>query len=752
MSNRTALSRAIVAALSVGYTSFAVANPTAGSPYFTDSQSSHVEDATSRGIGTVNMITCVMSAMQPDELVNTGDYIALVDENKCNAEKRSGAGNSSSGDGAQAASYMTSIVNSTRASNTDPMLTKVWISEEEQDQQMTIFVRTSASQAPSANNPFGVFRLDFCGKADSGPTTCMMNGFLDAQAGSLGFYQDEAGSGTTALQLTSVGTTTGSGKLSITENQGGMNVNQEFTFAYDQSLFLRGDQCFSRDAADPDTRFSVWRYGLYDAITGARVTRNSGFPIEYMSGGQTYHGYMGYWGLSLPPDAGSLASGATINKVDYGSGNAPTSTAFTLVKADGKLTKYTRQTTTLDKLDQIKITTFVGNDANNFFSGATPNSQYEVYWDNAAGNFKAVAQVNCGQNGCQTQSIEPEQAVAVTYFTPRGGLQGWSQSLGGEVFINLSGVTGPVQSTSVNVSYRVQDLVYPADMPAQLYCLNNCPTAAGLNAYFNQNTGTSPFGSSFNNWNSTAAANVVSYTTNAQSALLLDSAALPVAFTDSNALQQHPEFQHGVRSGRLFTSLAAAECSTGSGTYCDFKVNEASVYYVWETGANNWNQFAAVKDSSGTVVLFDAPLQVNYTVPTGAQYGQYAGKNIVLQYGGFGDLWGIPGQCVSRLTNQPVGCDTQDARYVPEFVIPMSDVTGVVTSGQTNFLVKWLDREIRFARKDLTVCSALVAPTNVTLPTAAGLRNPADPSSTFYIGVKPTVTTAPRVIHGDVKY
>ncbi|HKX44176.1 MAG TPA: hypothetical protein VJO99_23660 [Burkholderiaceae bacterium] len=42
----------------------------------------------------------------------------------------------------------------------------------------------------------------------------------------------------------------------------------------------------------------------------------------------------------------------------------------------------------------------------------------------------------------------------------------------------------------------------------------------------------------------------------------------------------------------------------------------------------------------------------------------------MLQYGGFGELWGIPGTCVSRLTNEKVSCETLDSRYVPAFVIP----------------------------------------------------------------------------------
>jgi hypothetical protein len=555
------------------------------------------------------------------------------------------------------------------------------------------------------------------------------------------------------LQLSSVGTGTGSGKLSRTETDGVASATETFAFAYDQNFFLRDNQCFSRDASDLETGLSVWRYGLYDATTGDRVVRNSGFPIEYTHGGTAYHGYLGYWGLQLPADAGVVASGATVNKVDYGSGGSPTTTAYTVVKADGKLTKYTRQGTTLDKLDKIKLNTFVNN-VTGFYAGAQANMQYELYWDNTAGNFKVTGQVNCGGNGCQTQTLQSEQTVNASFFVNQGGLQGWSQALGGEVFVKLGGIAGPIQSSTVVVNYRTQDMVYPSELPGTLYCVSNCPTAATMNAFFAPGSNAqSPYtGPTTNNFNPTAIGNVVTYTSDSVAAVLKDNTAAAVTFTDQSALESRPQFMNGVRTGRLFVTLSDAECSIGSGTYCDYKVNEADVYYQWETGANNWNQFAAVKDSGGNVVHFDAPLQVNYTVPAGIQYGQYAGKTIVLQYGGFGDLWGIPGQCVSRLTNQPLSCENDDARYVPEFVIPMSDTAGAVTAGSSNYLVKWLDREIRFARKNLTACSALTIPTNVTLPVANAAMNPADPASSIYIGVKPTVTTAPRVIHGDVKY
>jgi hypothetical protein len=197
--------------------------------------------------------------------------------------------------------------------------------------------------------------------------------------------------------------------------------------------------------------------------------------------------------------------------------------------------------------------------------------------------------------------------------------------------------------------------------------------------------------------------------------------------------------------------------------FCDWAVNSADVYYQWQTGPNTWNQFSAVKDSAGNFVHFDAPLDVTFKVPVGAQYGSYANTSLILQYNSFGNLSGIPGSCVSATTNQPVNCGAQNSRYVPQFVIPYDPSAnpqqGVVTTSAngvtTTYLVKWLQREIRFAQKNPSVCQTdgLTAPTNVQLPTQSQLKDPSDSSNTdVYLGVQPTVTSAPRVVQGDVKY
>jgi hypothetical protein len=738
------------------HSTLALADPASTSAYQTDAQKSHVEDATSRGVKQVNFITCLMHAMRPDAMVNEGNYIALVDGSKCE--------NDAEATGEATTTFNTAYVNATRTSNSDPMITRLWLEEEHDGQKASIFVHVSASEAPSASNVYGKFRMDYCGTSE-GTTSCLNNGYLEGSDTGMRYFENESTEDGTpsikAVQLNAIGTASGSGRMS-TQNS---REDSAFDFAYNTTLFRRrdqndDDQCFSRDASDPDTGISVWRYGLYDATTGARVDRSSGFQIEFVNGGETYRGYLGYWGLSLPPDAmNALTNGDTVQKVDYSGGGEPTRTDYSVVKAAGKMTKHTKHTRTLHEIDKVKFSVFVGNNGTGLFAGAHANTSYELYWDEASNSFKASAEQNCGMNGCSTSQLSPEKSVSVSFWASQPGVQGFSNSLGGEVFVALHGATTIASSDAVSVVYRVQDLVYPSQMPATLYCLRDCPTQASLTAFFAPNSHQQrPFvPDPAQNFGPATAGSQIVYHPDAATAILKDASNAPVVFTDEEALEQSQQYRNGIRSGKLFTDLGAAECNPNSGTYCEVKVNEQEVYYQWETGAGSYNQFAAVKDASGAFLQFEAPLQVNFHVPDEASYGAYRGQNILLQYSGFGELYGIPGYCVSPATNAIVSCeggDNEEKRYVAAFSIPFNSTQGRVTLGETTYLVKWLDREIRFANKDPSVCAAagLTLPSGMVLPTAAELQNPSDPASALYIGAKPVVTAAPRVIHGEVKY
>ena len=743
------------------------------SAYLMDTQKSYVQDATSDTIGGVNMIACIMSSMRPDALVNQGPYIALIDQNACDAAKSSASTSGTSASAAAAPNYMTTVVDSTRASNSDPMLVKAWISlKKDGGTAVTVYAHISATEAPSASNPYGVFRLDYCGGV-AGVSGCLMNGFMEGGSGALSYFEidnNNGGSQTIALQLNSVGTATGTGSVAAQQSGNGGNGSFAFDFAYNQNYFLRSDstintQCFSRDATDPATGLSVWQYGLYDSSTGARVERNSGFPIKYTVNGSDYQGYVGYFGLSLPAGAPTPADGSTVQQVNYQNGSAST-TDFTVVTNGGRLTRYTRQSRTLQSIDKIRFDAYVNNAA--ALGLPDSNTQYEMYWDNAAGMFVVTGEQMCSQNGCQLSTLQSPPSVAPSAWVSMGGVQGWSQSLGGDVFIDLSVVSGPVDSSAITVVYHVQDLVYPGDstVPATLYCANNCPTAASLQAYFGQsgaNPVASPYaGASYNNFQPTSVAGLTAYTV--VNAVMTDPSSQAVVDTNASAYHAFSQYQNGLMSGRLFGNLGDAQCpgTSSPANYCDYQVNSAAVYYVWQTGPGSWNQFAALKDATATFVHFDAPLNVNFNVPAGAEFGSYAGTAIILQYNGFGDLSGIPGSCVSPSTNLAVDCTTPNSRYVPQFVIPYDPTAtpqqGIATTSTngvtTTYLVKWLQREIRFAVKAASVCSIaqLVAPTGVTLPTSVSLKDPSSSSSDVYLGTQPVVTSAPRVIQGVVKY
>ncbi|HLW24619.1 MAG TPA: hypothetical protein VKT22_09700 [Steroidobacteraceae bacterium] len=781
MSNRILTAAAAALVLS---SPIAGAAPPAGSPYFTDPQQSQVQDATSQSIGQVNMITCIMSSMRPDALVNKGPYNALIDQNVCNAAKQSSASNAdSSGSSAQAPNYMAAVVNSTRASNSDPMIVSAWLSLNQQGTLVTIYAHISATEAPSESDPYGAFRLDYCGKSSSG--ACVINGFIQAGNGTLSHYEADEGGGSggggsqiTALALSSVGTSSGGGSVDVTQSQNGQSQTQSFNFAYDSSYYYREDgsnsfECFSRDASDPATVFSVGQYGLYDASSGEEVTLNSGFPIQYSVANQSYQGYVGYYGLSTQAGAPAPASGTLVKKVDYQNGGASTA-SYTLVTHGGVLARFTRQTTTLKLIDRIQLQVFVNDVTGSSLPDA--NTSYLISWSEASQQFIATGEMQCGSNGCQTGPLSNGAAsVAIEpSFWSSGGLQGWSQSLGGgSVFVALNAPATPLDATPV--TYYTQDLVYPDDpnLPAALYCVANCPTAATLQSYFTQSSGSpvaSPFlSATFNAWLPTTSP--IAYALSGNVLTGGDGSSTPALYTSSAAYQQYPQYQNGVSSGHLVASLADAACGTDPNTampqYCDWTMAAAAVYYQWQTGPNNWNQFTAIKDSSGAFAHFDAPFNVTFNVPANTSgnfpYGNYAGTTMILQYGGFGNLWGIPGSCVSSLTNQPIACNDPSgtALYVAAFEVPYDPSAtpqrGVVTMSSggstTTYLVKWLNRQILLAQKPVSTCTnAGLSTSSAALPSASGLADPSDPSSAVYNGVEPTVSSAPRVIQGQVMY
>jgi hypothetical protein len=737
MNRKYVLRTAVAAALLGG--SVAEAAPPANSPYVTDAQNLYVQDETAQGIGSLNMVLCVIGSMDAGDMVNAGPYVALVDMNKCQSAK----GSDSSGS-AGATNYANAIVNVMRATNNDPMIAKVWLSFTEEGNPIKVYAYLSATQSPTQAPPYGAFRLDYIGEKGG---VVGFNGYIDSTtAGVIKFLETGAQSSDTALAMSASSTTSGSGSMHIANNNGSGAI--DFDFAYNPSYFHRSDgthdRCFDRSKANAS--LAVWQYGTYDATDGTRVDEaNPGFQVLASFGGNSYYGFANYWGINFQgfdiPD-GTPVAGVTVTDQRPGNTNN-----YALNKVGGKLTKWTQATATLGALDGIPLS--YGGNLTGITSG-NPNvtgfNNWVLQWSSAAGTFEVVGIQNCGSNGCFTSKLSPTATVNANAFNTVP-VSGWANSYGGNINIPP---TGSAHVAGDAVFYYTQSTVTPGSSALSLYCLNQCPTGAQLAAY--SSGGATPFsnGTGTQWFSAPDLAHTVSYTFGA--AGLVDGNNAPVILESASQYPANsPYARNGIQTGWLVdTPLTNADCPQGmpGGTVCQSA--DPATYYTWQTGPNQWNQSLWLT-RGGNVVPFDPPQNIAYTVPTGAAYGSYSGLPILLQFNGFGNLGGIPGSCVNPSDNAPEDCGTNGASYVPTFSIPdgtTMTLPSLSGSTSTQLIVKALNGAIllKSLGSNATQCSSMTL-TPLTLP-SGGLHDPSNASDTEYLGTVPTVTSAPKVIDG----
>ncbi len=740
----------LISTLLLGSAVWAVPMPPAGSPFYTDPQNEYVQDATSDAIGSVNMVLCIMNAMNVSGsgMLNVGPYVALIDMNKCQAHGSTGSSTGGASGATAAENYMTAVVGATRASNADPMISKIWMSLTENGSAKDIYVKVTATQSPTDVPPYGVFRLDYIGKI-AGGGAMQFNGYIDSAAGTLKFLETGPNSSNVALSMTAGTTTSGSGTMNT---GGGMMSAVTYNFNYNPSYFRRSesggvnDQCFDRAKANASR--SVWRYGTYKVADGTRVDQaNPSFQITATYQGGSYYGSAGYYGINFQGlDLNTIPDASPISGLVVSDQRPNNSTTYSLSKVSGKLTKWTSVSTTLAAMDGIPFT--FNGDMTGKASGGLPANptgwgNWQMQWNNTAGNFTVVGTQVCGMNGCTLSTLTTPATVNANAFNGMA-ISGWSDSFGGNINIPSSAVAH-VSGDPVN--YFVQSVVIPGSpsAPTALYCLSNCLDTASVAAANADNSGAAmPFNATTNHqWFSApnAGGATVSYTFDGGG---LKNAGTAMIVNNASYFASSTMYQFGVMSGRLFDT-AFASCLTGTAV-CE--PSAPSVYYTWSTGTGQWNQTMWLKNGS-TVVAFDPPQNVSYTVPTGAAYGTWAGKTIQLQFNGFGNLYGIPGYCVNPVNNSPADCSTGNVRYVPMFSIPDS---AAMTLNGTPIIVKALDAEVRL--NDLGAGAAACSGMSLAgqTPPVGGTHDMSSSSDAYYIGVKPTVTASPKVIDGIVQY
>jgi len=723
----------------------------ADTPYSTDPVSTWVYDPSIQPLDLVNMILCLMDQTQADEMVNQGTYLALVDFNRCQQGQSGGGNSGQSASGGKGAQYWNFVVNSSRASNGAPQIVKVWISGIEPDGpaaggEFRVDVETTITEGVSDANPFGVFTMNYAfpdgvGGYDGGGTLKTVS----ASGGQVAFTVIEK-EGTEQVSYApgesfhyTAGTvemlpdgTVGRARTVIQDegNDGGFDYSDGGAFgisfdtdhmrravADDPTLLVGGT--FSSDVCLSRTSYvtQVWRYDLYHAADGTwngaavtggqRVKVNSGFPFTYDNAGETVFGHIGYWGMWVEDPTLDIADGATIQKMNFSTG---TTTPYTVVKAPGKLVRRSAMQLALAKL--VGETLQFWGEVDD--GGGARFSQWQVAYNGSA--FLVNAEITgFDETGPVTTPVSP--AVDIT---PSAGnwLGLWSDSLGGDV--NFVG-------GDAGVTFYSQEFVGPDDAvfdsgTLALHCVQRCLKA---------DIGTSDVATWDGVYGTDAAFDLSSGVTDYAldpTDMTLTLGGNPVALQDG-VDTSGTEHDWGMSTGEMVTTDVLATMTDMSDLWDPAVV---SVTYRWETGTNDWNRFVGVKNGSGVFAAFDKPIQFAYEHATANDINGDAthdGKTFRLNYGGNGDLWGIPAQP-----------DPDTGRWYSLFSI--ADGTLMGPTG-TEFVIKGREREQSMA-EDAGACTGLT----LTAPAAA---LPTEADATPAIGAMPEVTDAPAVIDGELQ-
>ena len=726
------------------------------SDYERDETFTFVEERSVEAFDTINEILCMAAQTRYEALLNVGPYKALVDRTQCETERDDAAsadGADAQSSGASRPDYMQWTVDSSRRDNGSPHVVEVWVREEPEhpdEPAKLIFAKLVITQSASTDNPYGIFELNFeghplevsgaarTGAARSGEAEPLFKGYMRTRRDATGdvllqFISADGGSGPEQFMERATlnrNDTGGRGTTSVERRSEEGSGEATYDIAFSDTHFLRHDGvealCLDRNQFDE----TAWRYGLYDAATGSRIAPRSGFPVKVTQNGQTYYGWIGYWGMWFP-DHVVLHSGDTVYRLGPGDEDGVAAQVFI---APGKLRRHTRRDTTLAEIANIPLD----------WRDETQQASYRVIWTGAA--LTKIARFD-EPTGTWAELLPP-QPLALTglrYDT----LFLWSQALGGNVRVKLdctsnepSGPGEPLTfdcsaAADAAVALYTETVVYPSDsVPQALACMAQCPNGAdngSSNPYFDDS------GLQFQSV-PPASASSIAYAFD-DDAMVLMHGATPIVQTAAN-----PAHPWGIHSGALFeptpANLARLACEwdiSGNST-CGWQAWEKlDEYYTWESGPNDWNMLTALRNGAGELERFEPPLAVRYVhaqSDPAAPDHKYDGTTLYLEYGGFGNLHGIPGKCVDRATGDDTSCGP-GTRWIPELTIP----DGSAIEGESaTYLSKALEKEQRMRSVDPSSCSALRL-VSYALPGIDDWRAPS-------IGAEPAVAGPPAVVGG----
>ena len=169
-----------------------------------------------------------------------------------------------------------------------------------------------------------------------------------------------------------------------------------------------------------------------------------------------------------------------------------------------------------------------------------------------------------------------------------------------------------------------------------------------------------------------------------------------------------------------------------------------------------------IYDSGGNTVAFDPPKMLYFSVPDNATlYREDAGKSLRLEYGGFGNLHGIPGNVIDINTGENLGQYfdgdwKSNYRYLSRFIIPSGSELTDKASG-LSYKVKALNGEEYLSLAPEALGTVTYTSTSDDLIPDSLMIDVGPNGGDNFIGIKPAKSEMinggePSVIHGKVLF
>jgi hypothetical protein len=577
----------------------------AGTDYTNQEKEVWVDDTDA--LDMVNSILGVCKETAYQSFVNQGPYKALVKPVSESEQSQGGSSTSSS----TTESLMEVTLDVTRASNSDPMIIKIWVEESDGPGDMPMLIRGyfEVSAGVSAQYPYGQMEAHFKSNAlnpdgSEGDQLFTMAMKVGAEAGDVVIQFVETGSDgggnyqwDNKVRVVANETVT-QGNAYVYEYENSVWDGEEeetLYYAFNENYLKEFDGVETDVLNKNDFEYIVYRYKLFRWDDGSKVTRNSGFPIQLAGGQNAYIGYYGLWA----PYGTQTNDGDTVTRPDTGE-------EYTLVKKGGKLKKHTKNQLTVSDLNGVEMS----------YWGQQDQIDYIITWDENDQKFKKIGYRN--QENGQIIYYDPAEQVVIDDMNEWTGA--WCEALNAYLPLGRLYAGVDVPESGDILSYHAEEVVNPGTLAGDLTLYF---WGFALNAPIDQDVIDGAPLAEGTYWQNPPVEKT--YTFDATNLVLKDADGNPVIIGSGLDL-----------SGSMYTcGYNMMPLVTTQGLMDPW--NE-DTYYSWETGQNEWNQYATVKDSYGDYELFDAPLRLTYAHATANDINGDAthnGKTFNLEYDGF---------------------------------------------------------------------------------------------------------------------